>query len=48
MNQATVNITVINIATIIKATNATAMIYNPTIIIEMIGATIALDETTRT
>jgi hypothetical protein len=35
------------IATIIKATNATAMINDLTIVIEMIGATIALDATTR-
>jgi hypothetical protein len=48
MNQATVSIAVINIATIIKATNVTAMIANLTIIIEMINATITLDATTRT
>jgi hypothetical protein len=48
VNRATVNIAVVNIATIIEATNATAMIDNPTIIIKTIGATIALNVTTRT
>jgi hypothetical protein len=48
VNQATVNIAVINIATIIEATNATAMIDDLTIIIKMIGAMIALDAATRT
>jgi hypothetical protein len=48
MNQATVNIAVITIPTIIKATNATAMINDPTILIEKIGVMIALDATTRT
>jgi hypothetical protein len=48
MNQATINIAVVNIMTTIKATNATAMIDNPTIIIEMIDATIALNAMTRT
>jgi hypothetical protein len=48
MNQATVNIAVVNIATIIKATNATAMIDDPTIIIKTIGTTIARDVLTRT
>jgi hypothetical protein len=48
VNQATVNIAVVNIATITEATNMTAMINNPTIVIEMIGATIILNVTTRT
>jgi hypothetical protein len=48
VNQANVSITVINIATIIEATNSIAMINNPTIIIETINATIALEVTTRT
>jgi hypothetical protein len=48
MNQATVNIIVINILTTIKAINVTAMIDDPTIVIETIGATIALNATTRT
>jgi hypothetical protein len=46
MNQATVNITVVTIATVIEVTNATAMINDPTIIIKMIGAAIALGATT--
>jgi hypothetical protein len=48
MNQATVNIAVINIATTIKAANATTMINDPTIIIETIGTTIVLNATTGT
>jgi hypothetical protein len=36
------------IVTIIEATDATAMINDPTIVIETIGATIALNATTRT
>jgi hypothetical protein len=48
MNQATVNIAVVTIGTITKATNATAMINKPTIVIKMIGTTIALDSTTKT
>ncbi len=38
----------VTIATIIKATNATTMIDNPTIVIETIGAMIALNMKTRT
>jgi hypothetical protein len=48
VNQATISIVVVNIATTIKATNATATIANPTIIIETINATIDLDAITRT
>jgi hypothetical protein len=48
MDQATVSIAVVNIATTIKATDATAPITNPTIVIKTINATIALDVTTRT
>jgi hypothetical protein len=48
VNWATLNIAVINIATIIEATNVIAMIDNLTIIIETIGATNALNATTRT
>jgi hypothetical protein len=48
MNRATVSIVVASIATNIKATNATAMIANPTIVIETINAMIALNVTTRT
>ncbi len=48
MNQATINIAVVNIGTINEATGVTAMIYNPTIVIETIVATIALHATTRT
>jgi hypothetical protein len=48
MNQATISIAVVNIGTIIKATDATAMINDLTIIIETIGAMIALEATTRT
>ncbi len=48
MNQATGSIVATNIATIIGATNAIATIANPTIIIETIDTTIALDVTTRT
>jgi hypothetical protein len=48
MNQATVSIAVVNIATIIEATDATAMIDNPTIVIKTIGVTIALKVTTGT
>jgi hypothetical protein len=48
VNQATVNIAVVNIATTTKATDATAMINNPTNVIKMINATIALDAMTRT
>jgi hypothetical protein len=48
MNQATINIAVINITTIIKATDATVMINNPTIVIKTISAMIALEATTRT
>jgi hypothetical protein len=47
VNQATDNIAVVNIATTIEATNATAMIDNLTTIIKTIGATIALDAMTR-
>jgi hypothetical protein len=47
-NQATVNIAVVTIATIIEATNTTTMIDDPTIVIKTIGATIALEVTTRT
>ncbi len=43
MNQPTINIAVVNIATINKATNAIAMIKDPTIVIETIGTTIALN-----
>jgi hypothetical protein len=48
VNQATINIAVVNIVTIIKATIATAMINDPTIVIKTIGTTIVLDTTTRT
>jgi hypothetical protein len=48
MNQATINIAVINIVTIIKATNATAMIDNPTIVIKTIGIAVALEVMSRT
>jgi hypothetical protein len=47
MNQATINIAVVNIASTIKATDATAMIDNPTIAIKTVKATNALDATTR-
>jgi hypothetical protein len=47
MNQATVSIAVVNIATIIKVTDATAMIDDPTIVIKTIGAMITLKATTR-
>ncbi len=48
MNRATGSIVATNIAPIIGATNAIATIANPTIVIKMIDATIALDVTTRT
>jgi hypothetical protein len=48
VNLATVNTAVVNIATIIEATDATAMIDNLTIVIKTIGATIALNARTRT
>ncbi len=48
MNQATVSIVVINIATTIKATNTSTTITNPTIIIETINAMITLNAMTRT
>jgi hypothetical protein len=48
VNQATANIVVVNIATIIKAANATMTIANPTIVIKTIDAMIALDTMTRT
>ncbi len=48
MNQANINIAVINIMTIIKTTDVTAMINDPTIIIKTIDTTIALNATTRT
>jgi hypothetical protein len=48
VNQATINIAVVSITTIIEATDAAAMIDDPTIIIKTIGATIALNVTTRT
>jgi hypothetical protein len=48
VNRATVNITVENIATTIEATNATATIADPTIVIKMINTMIALNATTRT
>jgi hypothetical protein len=41
MNRAIFNIAVINIPTIIKATNATATIADPSIITETINAMIA-------
>ncbi len=47
-NQATVNISVVNIATTIEATNVATMIDHQTIVIKTIGATIALDATIRT
>jgi hypothetical protein len=46
-NQASINIAVVTIATIIKATNAIATIVDLTIIIKTIDATIALNLTTR-
>jgi hypothetical protein len=48
VNQATVNIAVVNILTTIKATDATVMIDDLTIIITTISATIALNAMTRT
>ncbi len=48
VNQATVSIVVVNIATTIKATDAIVTIANLTIVIETIDATIALDATTWT
>jgi hypothetical protein len=48
MNQATISIAVLTTATIIKATDTIATITNLTTIIKTIGATIALDVTTRT
>jgi hypothetical protein len=42
MNQATISIVVINIATTIKATNVTTTIANPTILIKMTNATMPL------
>jgi hypothetical protein len=48
MNQATINTAVVNITTITKATNATAMIDDSTIVIETISAMIVLDAMTRT
>jgi hypothetical protein len=45
VNQATGSIIVLNIATTIKATDAIVTIANPTIVIETINATIALDMT---
>jgi hypothetical protein len=48
VNQATISIAVVSIATIIKATDGTAMTANLTIIIETIDATIALNVMTRT
>jgi hypothetical protein len=48
VNQATVSITVVNIATTIKAADATAMIADPTIIIKMIYTTTTLNAMTRT
>jgi hypothetical protein len=47
VNQATINIVVVHIATIIKATGATATITNPTILIETINAMITLNAKTR-
>ncbi len=47
MNQTTISISVVNIATTNKAANVTAMIDDPTIVIKTIGAMIALDTTTR-
>ncbi len=48
MNQATGNIAVVNIVITIEATNATAMIDDSTIVIEMIVATVVLNAMTRT
>jgi hypothetical protein len=48
MNKYTGKIVVVHIAPAIKATNTIAMIADPTIIIKMINATIALDVATRT
>jgi hypothetical protein len=48
VNQATINITVVNIATTIEATDATTIIEDPTIAIKTINTTIALNATTRT
>jgi hypothetical protein len=48
MNLATGGIAAISIAITIEATNAIAKILNPTIVNEMIDATIALDVTTWT
>jgi hypothetical protein len=48
VNQDTVSIVVVNIATAIKAADATTMIANPTIVIKTIDTTITLYATTRT
>ncbi len=48
VNQATVNIAVVTTTTIIKATDAIAMIADLTIVIKTIDATIDLNVTTRT
>jgi hypothetical protein len=48
MNQATGSILVINISSTIEATNAIAMIANPTIVIKTIDSTIVINGTTRT
>ncbi len=48
VNQATVSIAVRNIAIIIKATNGTGMIDDPTIVIKTIGIAIAFKVMTRT
>jgi hypothetical protein len=46
MNQVTVSIVVVNITSIIEASNVTATIADPTIIIKTIDATINLNATT--
>ncbi len=48
MNQATVTIVLLNITTIIEATNMTVTIADPTIVIETIDAVIVVDARTRT
>ncbi len=48
MNLATINITVVNILTTIEASDTTTTINDSTIVIETIGATIALNAMTKT
>jgi hypothetical protein len=48
VNQATINIAVVNIATTIKATDMPMMVDDLIIVIKTIGATITLNAMTRT